>query len=465
MSEAVTDDAETVEHAEYAAETPDGSAVIVISKNWLLPARPKPGRRPSKDAIDGMCVFLCEAVKSCDGGFRRKAQNRAAQRAFRERRAARVLELETSVKDLQNMVNGLKQEHLQEMQHVMKENEELKHKNEMLERELVYLRSGFEKKPGYGHFGMQQTVSIPKGDLSNTGYMKRMAMDTREFPSTMIGQTVPLRRMNSEKGENIQLKSFNTSDRIFDNVDSMQYMESKDFSTSSNYMNYQKKIDMNDQGQAGTDMSFSVPFVPRNDTVFHGNDCGFCTGNPDICLCVQTQNVSNKMGNIVEIDKNSILPPILIDNNDGNEQSEEKMLRDTRKTTEKLEILEPSSYTIQNEYEPGSCPQCKADSLSMLFCKTLASKINNNGASASCCLNDEKKHSYYNIDANSSLSSNTTFLPCSTAYKTLSRHQNFVKENFGIIINNLAPGTRGMQIQADKVQETLRLLDQRIIWS
>ncbi|KTW32652.1 uncharacterized protein T551_00137 [Pneumocystis jirovecii RU7] len=444
MSEAVGGEAEVgeaVEHGEYTAKTPEDSSVIVNE-----------GNIQGKEANEG--VEETPLTK-------RKAQNRAAQRAFRERRAARVLELETSVKELQNMVNGLKQKHLEEMQLVMQENEEIKQKNEMLQRELVYLKSEFEKKLGYGHFGVQQTVSVPKGDFSNPGYMNRMGMDMREFPSAMIGQTVPLKRiMDSEKRENIQLKSLNPSDRSFKNVDSMQYMESKDFSMNSNYTNYQKKIDMNDQNQTGTDMPFSVPFVPRNDTIFHGNDCGFCTGNPDICLCVQTQNVNNKMGNMLGIDKDSILPPILIDNNHVNDQVEEKTLRDTRKTMEKLEILEPSSYTIQNEYEPGSCPQCKADSLSMLFCKTLASKINNNGAPVNCCLSDEKKHSYYNTDTNNSLCSSNNFLPCSTAYKTLSQHQKFVKENFGIIINNLAPGTRGMQIQADKVQETLRLLDQ-----
>lgn len=48
--------------------------VICTSKKWVLPPRPKPGRKPSQDP---------PAVK-------RKAQNRAAQKAYRERRAAAV---------------------------------------------------------------------------------------------------------------------------------------------------------------------------------------------------------------------------------------------------------------------------------------------------------------------------------------------------------------------------------------
>lgn len=47
--------------------------VICTSRKWVLPPRPKPGRKPSADAP--------AAVK-------RKAQNRAAQKAYRERRAA-----------------------------------------------------------------------------------------------------------------------------------------------------------------------------------------------------------------------------------------------------------------------------------------------------------------------------------------------------------------------------------------
>ena len=46
--------------------------MICTSKKWVLPPRPKPGRKPSQDP---------PAVK-------RKAQNRAAQKAYRERRAA-----------------------------------------------------------------------------------------------------------------------------------------------------------------------------------------------------------------------------------------------------------------------------------------------------------------------------------------------------------------------------------------
>ncbi|OTA90029.1 hypothetical protein M434DRAFT_23133 [Hypoxylon sp. CO27-5] len=74
----------------------------ITSKEWVIPPRPKPGRKPATDTPP----------------TKRKAQNRAAQRAFRERRAARVGELEEQLEEqkeeyertqqqLQDQVQGL----------------------------------------------------------------------------------------------------------------------------------------------------------------------------------------------------------------------------------------------------------------------------------------------------------------------------------------------------------------------
>ena len=68
-------------------DTSGGTGVtqIITSKEWVLPPRPKPGRKPSIDTP----------------ASKRKAQNRAAQRAFRERRAGRVQELEEKLMDVE----------------------------------------------------------------------------------------------------------------------------------------------------------------------------------------------------------------------------------------------------------------------------------------------------------------------------------------------------------------------------
>ncbi|KAI0097324.1 hypothetical protein GGR51DRAFT_553173 [Nemania sp. FL0031] len=66
--------------ANVAVLTPKTS---ITSKEWVIPPRPKPGRKPATDTPP----------------TKRKAQNRAAQRAFRERRAARVGELEEELEE------------------------------------------------------------------------------------------------------------------------------------------------------------------------------------------------------------------------------------------------------------------------------------------------------------------------------------------------------------------------------
>ncbi|KAL8793093.1 MAG: hypothetical protein Q9195_004299 [Heterodermia aff. obscurata] len=58
---------------------------IFTNKEWVVPPRPKPGRKPAADTPP----------------TKRKAQNRAAQRAFRERRAARVGELEEQTQQIE----------------------------------------------------------------------------------------------------------------------------------------------------------------------------------------------------------------------------------------------------------------------------------------------------------------------------------------------------------------------------
>ncbi|KAM4066519.1 minimal binding motif of hap4 for binding to hap2/3/5 domain-containing protein [Hirsutella rhossiliensis] len=63
--------------------TPEAPKMSMTSKEWIIPPRPKPGRKPATDTPP----------------TKRKAQNRAAQRAFRERRAARVGELEQQLEE------------------------------------------------------------------------------------------------------------------------------------------------------------------------------------------------------------------------------------------------------------------------------------------------------------------------------------------------------------------------------
>lgn len=114
-----------------AASSPEsaspGGAVtsIVTLREWVLPPRPKPGRKPSVDTP----------------ASKRKAQNRAAQRAFRERRATRVQELE------QKLLEVEKEKEIKEMGLVNTINK-LKFENQFLLKLLDLLRLDFNQFRG-----------------------------------------------------------------------------------------------------------------------------------------------------------------------------------------------------------------------------------------------------------------------------------------------------------------------------
>ncbi|OBA19980.1 hypothetical protein METBIDRAFT_210934 [Metschnikowia bicuspidata var. bicuspidata NRRL YB-4993] len=103
-----------------SASSPGAVTSIVTSREWVLPPRPKPGRKPSVDTP----------------ASKRKAQNRAAQRAFRERRATRVQELE------QQLLEVEREKELKEMGLVSTINK-LKFENLILSKSVEQLRLDF----------------------------------------------------------------------------------------------------------------------------------------------------------------------------------------------------------------------------------------------------------------------------------------------------------------------------------
>ncbi|KAI0271342.1 hypothetical protein BC834DRAFT_841030 [Gloeopeniophorella convolvens] len=62
------------------------------SKEWVIPAKPKPGRKPKKDPVPTSAQQ--EEVSDAKG---RRVQNRAAQRAFRERKQSQLAELQARI--------------------------------------------------------------------------------------------------------------------------------------------------------------------------------------------------------------------------------------------------------------------------------------------------------------------------------------------------------------------------------
>ncbi|EGN93833.1 hypothetical protein SERLA73DRAFT_78208 [Serpula lacrymans var. lacrymans S7.3] len=112
------------------------------SKEWVIPAKPKPGRKPKKDTMPVVPQVITEDEDVDSSG--RRVQNRAAQRAFRERKQTQLAELQARLQSyeqgeikrnvaLQNIAKRLKDEN----EELRKENSMLKERVERLENERV----------------------------------------------------------------------------------------------------------------------------------------------------------------------------------------------------------------------------------------------------------------------------------------------------------------------------------------
>ncbi|KAK5654926.1 hypothetical protein OQA88_6682 [Cercophora sp. LCS_1] len=106
--------------------SPSASGPLTMtSKEWVIPPRPKPGRKPATDTPP----------------TKRKAQNRAAQRAFRERRAARVGELEEQLEEQKEEHDRLVREMQDRITHLEIETQTLRSHCQSLEALLEKERS------------------------------------------------------------------------------------------------------------------------------------------------------------------------------------------------------------------------------------------------------------------------------------------------------------------------------------
>lgn len=104
---------------------------IITLKEWVLPPRPKPGRKPSVDTP----------------ALKRKAQNRAAQRAFRERRATRVQELEQKLLEVEKEKEMKEMNLINSLNKLKGENQLLVKLLELMKRDIAMLKQFATRNP------------------------------------------------------------------------------------------------------------------------------------------------------------------------------------------------------------------------------------------------------------------------------------------------------------------------------
>ncbi|KAG2731754.1 hypothetical protein G9P44_005341 [Scheffersomyces stipitis] len=230
-----------------------GMTTIMTSKEWVLPPRPKPGRKPSVDTP----------------ASKRKAQNRAAQRAFRERRATRVQELEQKLMEME------KEKEVKEMALVNTINK-LKVENQFLIKSIEQLRTDMS--------------SIRNSQTQTTLKMSQMAQPASSSKSSLgIGES-------SISNSPINHNTGSPASSAY-SVQQISPAPSTDsppsYANSHNYHNHNH----NHQHQHHNSVKGSSNLTPRTSsdtTPDHGKssqqnrdsssfDCGVCL--EDECLC------------------------------------------------------------------------------------------------------------------------------------------------------------------------------------
>lgn len=445
------------------------------SKVWVLPPRPKPGRKPATDV---------PATK-------RKAQNREAQRAFRDRRAARVTELEEILSDVRSKQEVRERELNESIRNLTQENGDLRKsldelKNDIAQLKTLNLKSRSDRAVQWQLSTPANSVSGPSANVT----LSPSPVPSSQSPMDDLDRALELRLPVTEKTRLQQKRQLpeieRPSFRLPDYTTSTVPIKRR---SATLKMNPFKKIRVEDIMETDFTEAFAKNMRKNNRSITLNNSlgqrcCSCSPGSP--CICLESINLSlkhtrrlsslsnyphRKLSSFSSQEYQGLASPIsLVPVDQQYMGSPEKRLK-------------PSSDGCTGN--PGNCSQCQADPMSTLFCTTLASRVyasttvksswHTISSSRSSITDIAKKPQFNNqsfkgsgewesaIDlppgTPSTITPSGTFIPCAAAYQALSRHKGFVKADLSSLIEKL--NTRGMKVEVGSVANVLRELDRR----
>ena len=432
------------------APTPASSQVpsIFTNKEWIVPPRPKPGRKPAEDTPP----------------TKRKAQNREAQRAFRERRAARVGELEEQMDHMAEEYEKEKEELNGRIRQLEGDLERCKRlafswneKCERLELELSEerrVRNISEKTITMMkqlQYGSDDTVRLPS----------RPPRATKAAVASDDGRPSPQPVQDDEPtfgcGKcriDTRCECIENAFEMPDNAEEGSIWSSKrphsPNSATENGKSRQKvnhgkmedectEIDFTDRFAAKPPPALTTSASSASHTATAAPDpCGFCQEGT-ACICAELAAEQRHPSEMKEAQTSAALKP----------------------------TFDASASPCING--PGTCAQCQTDANSTLFCKSLAA------TRALPRQDPDSRIAGKGINLRSSkddMSSNTATagvsLSCADAYTTLSRHPAYARasEDPGSWMPRLATvptdsTMNAFDIEAASILQTLKYFDKR----
>ena len=406
---------------------------ISMNKEWVLPPKPKPGRKPAADTPP----------------TKRKAQNREAQRAFRERRAAKVSELEDQMK-------AKEEEDQKEQAKLMVRVKQLEHNLEDCTEKLMYWQGKYgEIEEAYGrerHLrqsaemevdilrkGMTngiEAVPLPPRRPVHDRYMAEPAPGILDATTATEPNDIGCGKCSAEtrcecieeafKWENVaaepEAPTFKRPRSPQADADNKRHRLSiPDTSSEIDFtaqFSTRRPPPLTTSGS--TSSSIAATALP--------DPCGFCSdGTP--CLCAELAK-----------------------------DRPDRSLRPPASTLPTPPELAPTNTNASNPCinGPGSCNQCRSNPTSTLFCKSLA---------ATKSLNPHPATPTTKNSSNQATSQGST-LNCADAFTVLSRHPGFDQaaselQSWIPQLSTVPSATTAFDIEAASVMGVLKLFDRR----
>ncbi|KAJ9661558.1 hypothetical protein H2198_001938 [Neophaeococcomyces mojaviensis] len=427
-----------------SASSPDAFSppMSLTSKEWVVPPRPKPGRKPATDTPP----------------TKRKAQNRAAQRAFRERRAARVGELEEQLKEIE----------------------------EQNEQEQDALRSNISE--------LENTLERCQSDLSSyIAKCQKLEAELAQAHEQLTKQTTPqptsaVHIHSAEDSGTIGCGNC-TLDTHCQCIDDVVKGMAGDMDPvipdrpSPPTASAHKRIKLEPADRNSMEIDFTAQYsrpaagpIRTHTSASMADPCGFCQdGTP--CICAEMMAEQER--------QNATRPNSPAVNN---RLGQRQLAQFTPPPSEGDVANTGVPAMLVCASAPGTCAQCRADPNSTLFCKSLAASREKVGAPSGCCGGQSASGSCCQSSvplpprttrsraaANMSMrlpapnTRNPVTLSCADAYTALSRHSGYEQAS-----NDMASwmpklhaspasteGRPAMEIDAANVMAVLKDFDRR----
>lgn len=444
-----------------------GTPGSVTSKEWVIPPRPKPGRKPATDTPP----------------TKRKAQNRAAQRAFRERRAARVNELEDQMKLIED-------DHDIHVTTFKEQISNLSREVEQCKTEMAWWRDrchALEKEVSVERTARETLVkefrsSLPYKNTSSTDAVPLPPRGSRVSRVELDRSSPVIERSEQEEVPLGCNRCSTTHCQCIEDAFAMPGVE----------MNRDQQQQQPDPKIKPEPEEMEIDFTTRFAAPHHEEDttrpvssppvdpCGFCQdGTPCICAEMAAQEEERRRGSTFE---NNRLAPI---------QNISQFTPPPSDGDVRSEVTLPpiSQATAVNPCAngPGTCSACVSDPRRTLFCKTLAASRSASGTPTGCCGGKGPDSGCCQSQArppppppqtsiNNERANTPLTLSCADAFTTLSRHPNFSRASDELAtwlpklhtlpnprdVSQTTPASRAaMEVEAASVMGVLRYFDRR----